>query len=201
MRQRDEQESNHPILPSHQTRQGPFQAMDMEYLIRVIFVLVGMDRIAILVDHPKVGGPMNLIFPTRSFDYRKRRFFCKRQWRGVNSTPHRARFHTRQLFSRVAQGSSCSDFFVSTAVILARMLCFALCLSLHLSHPHSALPTSSSSSSSSTSSSSLLYPPNTTNTCAPKPGLLFGRFVEESPLTDSSGTQDPTPTRPKDCKA
>ena len=49
-RQKDEQECFHPILPSHQTRQRPFQAMDMEYLIRVIFVLIGMDTIAILVE-------------------------------------------------------------------------------------------------------------------------------------------------------
>ena len=76
------------------------------------------------------------------------------------------------------------------------MLCFALCLSLHLSHLHSALrllllllllPS--------------FYPPNTTNPCAPQTGLLFGRFAEQSPLTDSSGTEDPTPTPPKDCKA
>ena len=100
MRQKDEQESNHPILPSHQTRQRPFQAMDMEYLIRVIFVLVGMDRIAILVDLPKVGGlPMNSIFRTRSFGYRKWRCPCKRRERGVNSTLHRARF-THANFSR-----------------------------------------------------------------------------------------------------
>ena len=62
-------------------------------------------------------------------------------------------------------------------------------------------PTSSSSTfSSSTSSSSVLYPPNTTNPCAPQPVLLFGRFAEQSPLTDSSA-EDPTPTPPKDCKS
>ena len=34
--------------------------MEMEHLVRLIFILVGMDRIAILVDLFKVGGlPMN----------------------------------------------------------------------------------------------------------------------------------------------
>ena len=114
--------------------------MKMEYLSRVIFVLVGMDRIAILVDLPQVGGlPMNLIFRTRSFGYRKRRFFLQATGR-VNSAYTAPRtFHTRKLFSRVAQGSSCSDMFVSKTALLARMLCVALCLSLHLSHLHSAL--------------------------------------------------------------
>ena len=59
----DKQESFHPILPSHQTRQRPFQAMDMEYLIRVIFVLVGMDTIAILVDLFKI------VRTTNEFDF------------------------------------------------------------------------------------------------------------------------------------
>ena len=119
--------------------------------------------------------------------------------RGVNSTLHRARF-THANFSGAWRKAQVAAISVSTTVILARMLCFALCLSLHLSHPHSALRP-------------LLlllllllllhsfYPPNTTNPCAPKPGLLFGRLAEESPLTDSSGTEDPTPTPPKDCKA
>ena len=39
--------------------------MDMECLVRLIFIPVGMDRIAILVGLFKVGGlPMNFIFPT-----------------------------------------------------------------------------------------------------------------------------------------
>ena len=138
LRQKHDQESNHPVLPSHQTRQRTFHSrktMKMEYLSRVIFVLVGMDRIAILVDLPQVGGlPMNLIFRTRSFGYRKRRFSLQATGH-VNSTYTAPRtFHTRKLFSRVAQGSSCIDLFVSKTALLARMLCFALCLSLHLSH-------------------------------------------------------------------
>ena len=154
----------------------------MLYLFRVIFVLVGTDRIAILVDLPKVGGlPMNSIFRTRSFDYRKWRRPCKRRERCIQYTAPRT-FHTRKLFSRVAQGSNCGDLFVSTRVILARMLCFALCLSLHLSHLHSALrllllllllPS--------------LYPPNTTNPCAPQTGLLFGRLAEHSHIFQRHG--------------
>ena len=74
-------------------------------------------------------------------------------------------FHTRKLFSRVAQVAAFCVLSPET-IILARMLCFALCLTL-------STPTSSS----------LLFPPNWTNLCAPQSGLLFGRFAEQTPLT------------------
>ena len=99
LRQKDEQESVHPILPSHQTRQRPFQAMDMEYLIRVIFVLVGMDRIAILVDLFKIVRTTNEFdFSYKEFRLQERAILLQATGR-VNSTPHRARF-THANFSR-----------------------------------------------------------------------------------------------------
>ena len=54
--------------------------MEMESLVRLIFVLVVMDRIAILVGLSKVGGlPMNLFLLTNRFDNRTWRFPCKRR--------------------------------------------------------------------------------------------------------------------------
>ena len=44
-------------------------------------------------------------------------------------------------------------------------------------------PAPFSSALSTPISSSLLYPSNRTNPCAPQPGLLFGRFAEQFPLT------------------
>ena len=87
-----ERESVHPILPSHQTRKRPFQAMDMEYLIRVIFVLVGMDRIAILVDLFKI------VRTTNEFDFLFLRGVLQATGRD-NSTPHRELF-THANFAR-----------------------------------------------------------------------------------------------------
>ena len=130
---------------------------------------------------------MNLIF----FSYEE---FCKRQ--GV-STVHRTAnvSHTQTFLARGARLKLrrfvCLNNSHSRAHVMFRTLL----------EPAPFSPTLSNPTSSSTSSSSVLYPPNTTNPCAPKPGLLFGRLAEESPLTDSSGTQDPTPTPPKDCKA
>ena len=180
MRQKDEQESFHPILPSHQTRQRPFQAMDMEYLIRVIFVLVGMDTIAILVDLPKVGGlPMNSIFRTRSFDYRKRRFFCKRQGvYTVHCTAHVS--HTQTFLARGARLKlrrfGCLNKSHSCAHVMFRTL-------LELAPFSSTLSTPTSSSSSSSSSSLLLSSEHDKSLCTETRTLVwpFCRRVSQIP--------------------
>ena len=57
LRQKEEQPSDLPILPSHQSRQRPFQQRQSKWhLVRLILILVGMDRIAILVHPFKVEG-------------------------------------------------------------------------------------------------------------------------------------------------
>ena len=60
----------------------------MEYLIRLIFVLVCMDSVANLEDPSKVGGQF-FENSYQSFAHRKWRLLCQR--REVNRTPHLAR--------------------------------------------------------------------------------------------------------------
>ena len=83
--QKDEQESNRPILPSHKTRQRPFRERQWKWSTwsASSSSLVGMDRIGILVGFLKVGRGNDDSFASDG--------------RG-NSTPHRARF-TRANFS------------------------------------------------------------------------------------------------------
>ena len=114
--------------------------MEMEYLIRLIFVLVCMDGVANLEDPSKVGG--QFFFEKNSYQsvsHRKWRLLCQR--RDVHRTPqlarvmvdcqvlnvytvHRTAHDTHKLFSRVAQ------------VILVRISFFAPCMILHLSRLH-----------------------------------------------------------------
>ena len=103
LRQIDEQESNYPDFtePSDSSKTIARNALDMEDLVHTIFVFVGMDRIANLVDLAKVGGQ-----PT-NFSYKDLRLQAMaipvNATGGVNSTPHPARVTHANIFSRVAQ--------------------------------------------------------------------------------------------------
>ena len=96
----------------------------------------------------------------------------------VNSTPHRALFTLANIFSRVVQrpdkGSSC----IFSCGVLKQSSSRAHVVS-HILLDHTPF----SLQHDTPTSSSLLYPPNRTNPCAPQPGLTFGRFAEQSPLT------------------
>ena len=92
--------------PSDSPKTVSRKTLEMEHLVRLIFVLVGMDRIVILVGLFKVGGPpMNsLIFLqgvslTGNGDSLVSDERCKQ-----------CTFHTRKLFSRVAQAHKLHRF-------------------------------------------------------------------------------------------
>ena len=126
------------------------KAVEMEYLVRLIFVLVGMDRIAILVGLFKVRGlSMTFIFLQGVFAYKKCRFLCKR--REYKQYTAQRTFHTCRLLAR---GSRCSVLrVVSKNNHPCAHVMFRTLLDLALSLSALSTPTSSS----------LLFPPDRTN--------------------------------------
>ena len=195
LRQKDDQESNHPNLPSHQTRQRTFHSrktLKMEYLSRVIFVLVGMDRIAILVDLPQVGGlPTNLI----SFSHKE--------------------FRLQEVASPLQATGACQQHtaprtFHNAETFLARGARLKLLRFVCLKNNHSRAlvmfrtllePAPFSSTLSTPTSSSPCFILRTRHIPVHRNRNSCLAVLPKSPITDSSGTEDPTPTLPKYCEA
>ena len=119
LRQKDEQQSNYPILPSPQTRRRPFEERQWTWS--------SWSTLNSVFDRMRKGRKRcGLLKKCEDYHFSKKKkknivkSFAYRQWtEGVNSTQHRARVTHANIFSRVAQGpdkgvrSQCCSFLLS----------------------------------------------------------------------------------------